>query len=169
MRALIRPFTMIILSCGLLFIAGAAVRADIHVYGRRDDSGPFFKIGVIRTGGDGNAGGGDVAMMCEDGFDCFGLGDGGIACASCHAQAPSYEKFTSQQSQAHLIRHFPMAEMRLGEGQETTFARQKLRREGGRLVFVDPKGGKRPLPVGALLLKNKNGRPFAIVSSNPPY
>ena len=59
--------------------------------------------------------------------------------------------------------------MRLDEGQVIAFAGRKLVREGGRLVSVDAKGGKRPLPIGALLLKTNDGRPFATVTLYPTW
>jgi hypothetical protein len=145
----------VIVAVGFTFVASGMVFADILIYERV--AGISRRVGRVETDTDG-----DFAIICGNG-SC-----NASPCLGCHTQSPSYKKYTKQEHELHLTRYFPRMELRLGEGQETTFGGHKLRRERGRLVFVDGTGGRRPLPAGALLLKGNNGEPFAIISSNPP-
>jgi hypothetical protein len=156
MRAYVTSSQTIILTIGLLLFAGATALADILIY-EKPASGSARRVGSMETDGDQ-----DVAVVC------INKACNASPCSGCHTQAPAYPKYTRQEHQVHLTRHYPRMELRLGEGQEITFAGQKLRRERGRLVFVDAIGGRRPLPVGALVLKSNTGDPFAIVSTDPP-
>ena len=156
MRPLLQPYRTMAMLLGLLFVAGTTVLADIRIY-ERLANGDNLKVGVIDTDSRDH-----VAVLCSNGV-CSG-----VPCSGCHAQKPAYSKYTRQEHELHLTRYFPRMELHLAEGQETMFAGQKLRRERGRLVFVDAIGGKRPLPAGAVLLKGNTGQPFAIISSDPP-
>ena len=155
MRAFIQSYRKMTLVLGLLFMAGVTAFADIRIYERRGDD--VVKVGSMRTDG------GNAAFVCVN-KEC-----GAEPCSACHSQAPSYGQYTRQEHEVHLTRYFPRSEVRIGEGQQITFGGQKLIRERGRLVFLDAKGGKRPLPMDAQLLRNRSGEPFVIVSSDPLY
>jgi hypothetical protein len=156
MRAYVKSSQTIVLTVGLLLFVGATALADILIY-EKTSSGSARRVGSMETDGDQ-----DVAVIC------INKACNASPCSGCHTKTPAYSKYTRQEHQIHLTRHYPRMEMRLGEGQEITFAGQKLRRERGRLVFLESLGGNRPLPAGALLLRDNSGQPFAVVSTDPP-
>jgi hypothetical protein len=158
MKAFRGFMSVTVLLLGLLLAHGTPALADIYSYVWDSGRNGWRQLGVASTDPRDH-----IAYICHGGECVEAL------CAACHVKPPLREKFTRQEREAHFSRHFPTIELRVGEGQETSFAGATLIRERNRLVLVDAKGVKRAFPAGALLL-GKSGAPMGIAysGSTPP-